>query len=180
MDKGADFIVERDSPTLVARMNALTGGSRCSTPRALEREIVARDRELDNPFSKDMQIIAIRGARRYLGDRLIRTAKPHRLLDPAAGPLIAVRLHILTRKTLGGLRDRPRQPRAGRRRPADAGALCGGRGRGLRRRRHARLPRARRHVPRRLHLLRARGGSRGGQSSHLNRSGDLRAFHHRP
>ena len=30
-------------------------------------------------------------------------AKPHRLLDPAAGPLIAVRLHILTRKTLGGL-----------------------------------------------------------------------------
>ena len=54
-------------------------------------------------FCKDMQITAIRGARRYLGDRLIRTARPHRLLDPAAGPLIAVRLHILTRKTLGGL-----------------------------------------------------------------------------
>ena len=43
------------------------------------------------------------GARKYLGDRLIRTAKPHRLLDPAAGPLIAVRLSVLTRKTLGGL-----------------------------------------------------------------------------
>ena len=46
---------------------------------------------------------AIRGARNYLGDRLIRTAVPHRLLDPKAGPLIAVRLNILTRKTLGGL-----------------------------------------------------------------------------
>jgi predicted oxidoreductase len=42
-------------------------------------------------------------ARRYIGDRLIRTAKPHRILDPGAGPLIAVRLSVLTRKTLGGL-----------------------------------------------------------------------------
>ena len=47
--------------------------------------------------------MAIHNARRYRGDRLIRTAAPHRILDPAAGPLIAVRLHILTRKTLGGL-----------------------------------------------------------------------------
>ena len=70
---------------------------------SLEREIVARDQQVLNPFSKDLQITAIRGARQYLGDRLIRTAKPHPLLDPAAGPLIAVRLHILTRKTLGGL-----------------------------------------------------------------------------
>ncbi len=46
---------------------------------------------------------AIRGARRYRGDRLIRVASPHRILDPKAGPLIAVRLNILTRKTLGGL-----------------------------------------------------------------------------
>ncbi|MEM8776449.1 MAG: FAD-binding protein, partial [Pseudomonadota bacterium] len=35
--------------------------------------------------------------------RLIRTAKPHKFLDPANGPLIAVRLHVLTRKTLGGI-----------------------------------------------------------------------------
>jgi len=63
----------------------------------------ARDRQLDNSFSKDMQITVIRGARAYLGDKLIRTAKPHKLLDPDAGPLIAVRLNILTRKTLGGL-----------------------------------------------------------------------------
>ena len=63
----------------------------------------ARDREIANPFTKDLQVTAIRGARSYLGDRLIRVARPHRLLDPKAGPLIAVRLNILTRKTLGGL-----------------------------------------------------------------------------
>jgi predicted oxidoreductase len=66
-------------------------------------EVEARDREIENPFSKDAQVTAIRGARNYLGDKLMRTARPHRLLDPKAGPLIAVRLNILTRKTLGGL-----------------------------------------------------------------------------
>ncbi len=69
----------------------------------LRREITARDREIVNPFTKDLQVTAINGARAYLGDRLIRTVKPHRILDPAAGPLIAVRLNILTRKSLGGL-----------------------------------------------------------------------------
>src|SRR6202008_251871 len=39
----------------------------------------------------------------YRGDRLSRTVAPHRLLDPAHGPLIGVKLNILTRKTLGGL-----------------------------------------------------------------------------
>ncbi len=103
MDKGEDFIVERDLPTLVARMNALAGGEPLLSVEHVEREIAARDRQLDNPYCKDMQITAIRAARRYLGDRFIRTARPHKLLDPAAGPLIAVRLNILTRKTLGGL-----------------------------------------------------------------------------
>jgi hypothetical protein len=69
----------------------------------LERQIVARDREIDHPFTKDLQVMAIRNARRYRGDRLARTAAPHKILDPKAGPLIAVRLNILTRKTLGGL-----------------------------------------------------------------------------
>jgi len=64
---------------------------------------VARDREIDNPFTKDLQVMAIRNARRFRGDRLARTAAPHKILDPRAGPLIAVRLSILTRKTLGGL-----------------------------------------------------------------------------
>jgi predicted oxidoreductase len=83
-------------------MNKLTGEPLIDAA-ALERDIAARDREIDNPFTKDAQVVAIRGARRYLGDKLIRVAKPHRLLDPANGPLIAVRLWILTRKTLGGL-----------------------------------------------------------------------------
>ncbi|RUX91401.1 MULTISPECIES: FAD-binding dehydrogenase [unclassified Mesorhizobium] len=103
MEKGEDFIVEADLPTLVARMNALAGGEPLLELAEVEREIRARDRQLDNPFSKDMQVTALRGARAYLGDRLIRTAKPHKMLDPANGPLIAVRLNILTRKTLGGL-----------------------------------------------------------------------------
>ncbi|MCP9988628.1 FAD-binding dehydrogenase [Streptomyces sudanensis] len=102
MDRGADFVVERDLSALVRGMNALTGEPLIDEA-ALRREIVARDREITNPFTKDLQVTAIRGARRYLGDRLIRTAAPHRILDPEAGPLIAVRLNILTRKSLGGL-----------------------------------------------------------------------------
>jgi uncharacterized protein len=102
MQHGADFVVERNLPDLARGMNALTSEPLLD-PAALEREIVARDREIDNRYSKDAQITAIRGARHYPGDKLIRVAKPHKLLDPTAGPLIAVRLHILTRKTLGGL-----------------------------------------------------------------------------
>jgi uncharacterized protein len=102
IDQGADFVTANDVPTLVARMNALTPEPLLDAAH-IEREIRARDREIDNPFTKDLQITALRGARNYLGDKLIRVAPPHRLLDPDAGPLIAVRLHVLTRKTLGGL-----------------------------------------------------------------------------
>lgn len=102
MDHGADFVVERDLGALVRGMNALTGDTLIEEA-ALRREIVARDREIRHPFTKDLQVTAIRGARKYLGDRLIRTAAPHRILDPSAGPLIAVRLRVLTRKSLGGL-----------------------------------------------------------------------------
>ncbi|MEV2235649.1 FAD-binding dehydrogenase [Streptomyces phaeochromogenes] len=102
MDKGVDFVVERDLGALVRGMNALTKESLIDEA-VLRQEITARDREIANPFTKDLQVTAIRGARAYLGDKLIRTATPHRILDPKAGPLIAVRLNILTRKTLGGL-----------------------------------------------------------------------------
>jgi len=99
---GVDFVVRRELSDLVRGMNALTEEPLLDLAE-VEHQIVARDREVANPFTKDAQITHIRGARNYLGDRLIRAAKPHRLLDPAAGPLIAVRLHIITRKTLGGL-----------------------------------------------------------------------------
>lgn len=71
--------------------------------KEIREQIAARDRELDNPFTKDLQVTAMRGARRYRGDRFIRVARPHKLLNPKNGPLIAVRLHLLSRKTLGGL-----------------------------------------------------------------------------
>ena len=103
LDDGADFVVAPTLPELVAGMNRVTGGTPHLDLATVEREVVARDREIANRFSKDQQISALRQARTFLGDKLIRVARPHRLLDPGAGPLIAVRLNLLTRKTLGGL-----------------------------------------------------------------------------
>ncbi|WP_448608009.1 FAD-binding dehydrogenase [Geodermatophilus sp. URMC 60] len=103
LDKGEDFVVARTLPELVAGMNRVTGGTPELRLADVEREVVARDREVAHPFTKDLQVTAIRGARTYLGDKLIRVAPPHRLLDPEAGPLVAVRLNLITRKTLGGL-----------------------------------------------------------------------------
>lgn len=102
LDRGEDFAVDTDLDRLVARMNAIAG-SALLDPAQVRREVESRDREVDNAFTKDMQMTAIRGARNFLGDKLIRTAPPHRLLDPAQGPLIAVRLNLMTRKSLGGL-----------------------------------------------------------------------------
>ena len=99
---GEDFTVAEDLDTLVAGMNALTPDTPLD-PARIRAQITARDGQLTNPFAKDAQIIAIRQARAYRGDRLIRTAKPHAILDPVNGPLIAVRLNVLTRKSLGGL-----------------------------------------------------------------------------
>ncbi|RYU78113.1 FAD-binding dehydrogenase [Hymenobacter persicinus] len=99
---GADFIVRDTLPELVQAMNELSGDNLLDYQQ-IEQEVRARDLQLANPFSKDGQITAIRGARNYIGDKLIRTAPPHRLLDPTKGPLIAVRLHVITRKSLGGL-----------------------------------------------------------------------------
>jgi uncharacterized protein len=100
-EKGEDFVIAASLPELVAGMNRLAGNDLLRFDD-IEREIVARDRQLSNPFCKDAQIIAITNARRSLGDRLVRTARPHRILDPDHGPLIGVRLNILTRKSLGG------------------------------------------------------------------------------
>jgi len=99
--KGADFIVRDNLDDLVAAMNKLVGNTMLDTA-SIRREVEARDREIDNPYVKDTQVMGIHNARRYIGDKLIRTAKPHKILDPAFGPLIAVKLNILTRKTLGG------------------------------------------------------------------------------
>jgi len=99
---GVDFVVRDDLRSLVDGMNALTPIPLLRYDD-IERQVRARDREMANPYTKDLQIAALRGARRYRGDKLIRVATPHRILDPKAGPLIGVKLHLLTRKTLGGL-----------------------------------------------------------------------------
>lgn len=102
--RGEDFVVADSLADLVAGMNKIADPDAPAIDEtALRTLIEARDRELDHDFSKDAQVTAIRGARTYRGDRLSRVATPHRLLDPKAGPLIAVRLNILSRKTLGGL-----------------------------------------------------------------------------
>jgi len=99
---GADFIVADTLDELLDGMQNLTPEVAIDAEQ-VRLEIEARDRELTNAFTKDSQITALRQARNYLGDKLIRVAKPHRILDPKAGPLIAVKLNILTRKSLGGI-----------------------------------------------------------------------------
>jgi predicted oxidoreductase len=101
-EKGADFVVAKTLDELLDGMQKLS--PEVTIDAALVRqEVEARDRELDNKFSKDAQVNALRQARNYRGDKLIRVASPHKVLDPKAGPLIAVKLHILTRKSLGGI-----------------------------------------------------------------------------
>jgi hypothetical protein len=101
-EKGEDFVVADSIGELVAKMNRLVGSDLLKLDD-LEREIVARDREMANPFTKDAQVMGIHNARLSIAEKIARTAAPHRILDPKHGPLVAVRLNILTRKTLGGL-----------------------------------------------------------------------------
>lgn len=102
LDEGEDFLVESDLESLLERMKQHAGGELLDIDR-VRAEVVARDREIANGFTKDAQLGMLRSMRSYRGDKLIRTAAPHRLQDPAAGPLIAVKLHVLTRKSLGGI-----------------------------------------------------------------------------
>lgn len=101
-DKGEDFVVADRMEDLVAGMNRINPGPELPFDH-IRGQIEDRDRQISNKVTKDAQVTAIRGARGYLGDKLIRTAKPHRILDPKAGPLIGVRLNVLTRKSLGGI-----------------------------------------------------------------------------
>jgi predicted oxidoreductase len=101
-EHGEDFVVAENLADLVAGMNRLTDEPLLDHQH-LRRQIEERDAEIRNPYSKDVQVSGIHNSRRFLGDRVFRTVKPHRILDPAAGPLIAVRLHVVTRKTLGGI-----------------------------------------------------------------------------
>ncbi|MDO5032650.1 FAD-binding dehydrogenase [Corynebacterium sp.] len=104
MDNGIDWVVEDSLDSLVASMNRISPQGAPAIDAAQLRALIEdRDSQLDNPFSKDAQVNYIRIARGFLGDKLVRCAAPHKLLDPSKGPLIAVRLKVLTRKTLGGI-----------------------------------------------------------------------------
>ena len=102
MDKGPDFILADDLGTLVRKMNDLAGNDLLDY-ETIKHEIKARDLQIDNPFTKDPQVAFINNARQFLGDKLVRTAKPHKILSGRNGRLIAVKLNIISRKTLGGI-----------------------------------------------------------------------------
>mgnify|MGYP002512349077 CR=1 FL=1 len=102
IDNGVDFVVADGVKELVAGMNNLVGNELLDF-LSIKEKILSRDDEIVNKQSTDPQIQIIYHARRYIGDKIVRVAKPHKLLSPASGKLIAVRLNILTRKTLGGL-----------------------------------------------------------------------------
>ncbi|GGD77305.1 FAD-binding dehydrogenase [Microbacterium murale] len=102
LDEGEDFIVENDLDSLLEQMKWADEDDLLDLER-VRLEVIARDREVGNDFTKDAQIGMLRSMRAYRGDKLIRTASPHRLQDPSAGPMIAVKLHVLTRKSLGGI-----------------------------------------------------------------------------
>ena len=100
--RGADFVFAPTVSELAAKMNALAGKVEIDAA-SLEREIAALDEQAASATPADPQLAAVREARKYISDKLIRVSRPHRMLDPEAGPLVAVRLWILTRKTLGGI-----------------------------------------------------------------------------
>lgn len=104
MDNGIDWCIAENLDDLVQQMNDLAPADAPTIdPAALRKVVEDRDSQLDNPFSKDIQVNYIRTARGFIGDKIVRCAPPHKLLDDAHGPLIAVRLKVLTRKTLGGI-----------------------------------------------------------------------------
>ncbi len=104
LDHGADFVQADTVEELVAQMNGLVEDGEPQLDVAhVKRLLDERDAQLDNAYSKDAQVAAMRVARSYIGDKISKRAyPPHKLQDPKKGPLVGVKLHILSRKTLGG------------------------------------------------------------------------------
>jgi predicted oxidoreductase len=98
-----DFVVGRDLPELVSKMNALQGDDGVSLD-AMREAVERYDAQIDRGQSmhNDEQLRRIAYVRHWKGDR-IRTCKFQKILDPKAGPLVAVREFIISRKSLGGI-----------------------------------------------------------------------------
>lgn len=102
LNKGADFVIAENLKDLVIKMNDITK-NKLIDYETIKEQIEARDLQIDNKFNKDPQVTFINGTRKFLGDKLLRTAKPHKILGGKNGKLIAIKLHIISRKTLGGI-----------------------------------------------------------------------------
>ena len=144
---------------LTARAGAADAGGH-RRRRARRGADGARGRAATTPRSRaaralfnDDQLRRIESLRNWRGDRL-RTCKFQPIVDPKAMPLIAIRMTVMARKSLGGIQTDLRVTRPARRRRADPRPLRGRRGGRLRRRRHARQALARGHVPRRVRVQR--------------------------
>ncbi|KAI8966690.1 FAD binding domain-containing protein [Daldinia sp. FL1419] len=101
---GKDFIVRDNLEDLVDAMNevAKSVDGPLLDPKAIREVVEARDEQFVNSYCKDAQAMVIRNGREFWPDTR-RVAPPHQILDPKHGPLIAVHMNLLTRKTLGGL-----------------------------------------------------------------------------
>jgi uncharacterized protein len=106
-EQSEEFLWADTPAELAAKMNALTeatpGSSGHVDGAALAALMTARDAQVATGLGKDPQVVATAAARHFIVDKAIRVAPPRSLSDPKDGPLLAVRLSVLTRKTLGGL-----------------------------------------------------------------------------
>jgi predicted oxidoreductase len=107
LQSSPDFVSAPTLDQLAAKMNDVTAeltGERAIEAAVLEREVsrydetIARGRGLFN----DDQLRRIAQLRNWRGDRL-RTSRFQRIADPKAGPLVAIRLQPMARKSLGGI-----------------------------------------------------------------------------
>ena len=99
-----DFLVDDSLDGLVMKMNQLTRSHDIDL-NTLRATVKHFDDLFANPqaLAADQQIRRIEEARQWKPDRL-RTCKPAPLSKPGAGPFIAIRMQLITRKSLGGLR----------------------------------------------------------------------------
>jgi predicted oxidoreductase len=103
-EESTEFVFADSLEQLAHRMNMLTGTTLIA-PETLVSEVRAYDSRIRNgaAYHNDHQLRWIQNFRQYRGDRM-RVCNFQPIEDKKAGPLIAVRTFILSRKSLGGVR----------------------------------------------------------------------------
>jgi predicted oxidoreductase len=101
--ESTEFVTAGTVDDLAGKMNGLSGGNRIEAG-ALSKRVEAYDRIMSDPESREMdsRTSRILRLREWRGDAL-RTCPMQRINDPKAGPLLAIRLHFISRKSLGGI-----------------------------------------------------------------------------